>query len=337
MLKKMLTDKKMNKFYVIANESYKDSWVDCVWGDIKNQATIYLDNNDLKYSLLKKIKKFHFSNKINKHIWLPFKFIWDRNLVIKYHDLEESDTNILIFQSNIKFSPQYIKKLKKDKNAIIVLYLPDTIHRLGIADSCEEFNRYAEYYQIDYVYSFDSGDCNKYGFEFFDIYSKLDMISQNEEQGIFYIGNCRSKERLDILHGVYQRLKGLVKCNFNLVGVDARKQIYMNGMIYNKPMKYAEVICNMQKNTILLELVNKGQNGNTFRFKEAVCYNKRLLTNNPEVMKSIYYNKEYIQYFDNVENIDIEWLKCVGDIDYKYKGEYSPLHLLELIEKKINI
>lgn len=38
----------MNKFFVVINETTKNSWSDWVWSDIADKATIYYDNNCLK-------------------------------------------------------------------------------------------------------------------------------------------------------------------------------------------------------------------------------------------------------------------------------------------------
>ena len=81
----------------------------------------------------------------------------------------------------------------------------------------------------------------------------------------------------------------------------------------------------------ILELMNDNQAGNTLRFKEAVCYNKKLLTNNRAAFDSPYYDERYIRVFDDVSEIDPEWIAQKCAVDYCYGGEYSPQRLLEMI------
>lgn len=323
----------MNRFFVIINDAKKGSWSDLIWKDIEEEAQIFLRNNIIKSDFFKKLKKIHFGNKLNRKIWIPFKSIWNSKLILKKDDLREVDRNYIIFQSNIKFSPSYIKRLKKEKNACIILYLPDTISGIGIGNTIDDFKRYCNYYKIDYVFSFDKEDCKKYNLKFFDIYSvqTVDNKANNENQSIFYIGNCRNDERRKKLIKVYEKIYKAVQCNFNLVGVKEEKKLYSNEIKYNHSLPYYDVIKKIQSNNCILELINDNQSGNTLRFKEAICYNKKLLTNNYYVLNSSYYNSEWIQYFKNVEEIDIEWIKKKVNINYNYNGEFSPKELLKQI------
>lgn len=85
----------------------------------------------------------------------------------------------------------------------------------------------------------------------------------------------------------------------------------------------------VQQHDIIVEIMNGTQAGNTLRLKEAVCYNKCLLTNNPIVKSSPYYHSDYMQIFDNVEDIDLS--RFSHDVDYHYQGEFSPGKLMERI------
>lgn len=325
----------MDKFYVVINESEKNSWSDILWNEIKDDAIIYLDNNTIKNRFLKKIKKYHFSNKINKFFWIPFKFIWDKTYSIKYDEICEKDINYIIFQSNIKFSPNFIKKIKKEKNAYIILYLPDTVSGIGIGNKKKDIDRYKRYYNIDEIYSFDEEDCKKYDLKFFDLYSKIDSSCNNiPGNKIFYIGNCRNKNRLNTVVKIYENLKDYVECDFRLVGISDEEKKYADNIMYNSPLNYLEVIKNVFDSDILLEIMNDGQSGNTLRFKEAICYNKRIITNNKSVLHSKYYNKRYMYYFEKIEDIDKDWVLNKENVNYKYKGDFSPRKFLSIIKKE---
>ena len=326
----------MDSFYVIINDSKKNSWPEVFWSEIKDKSTIYLDNNDIKNKYLKKLKKYHFSNKINMKFWIPFKSIWDNFYSIKYDELNENNRNFLIFQSNIKFSPHFLKKIKKEKNAHIILYLPDTISGIGIGNTKRDVVRYKKYYCIDYIYSFDKEDCQKYDLCFFDLYSRIEAFNNGTpNKKMFYIGSCRNKERLDILIKVFEKFKNIIECDFRLVGVSDNEKKYKNEIVYNSPINYHDVIKNVCNSDILLEIVNSGQTGNTLRFKEAICYDKKLLTNNTEVKKSRYYNPDFIKIFEDINDIDFDWITRKTKVEYNYLGEFSPSLLLEDISNRV--
>lgn len=325
----------MNKFFVVINEGGKGTWSDWIWSDARSIAQVYNQNNILNNNILKKLRKIHFSNKLNNKIVVPFKAIWDRWNCIDCSKLDKSDRNYIIFQSNIKFSKRYLKKLKKKKNACIVLYLPDTIEKLGIAKNKKEFKRYCDYYQIDVVFSFDKADCEKYELEFFDLYSS-ELVRKNKKNykkryDLFYIGQCRNETRLKLIKAIYKRLRENLNLNFFLFGVEKEKQKYSENIKYNQYLKYNNIVDIDCESQCILELMNEKQSGNTLRFKEAICFNIKLLTNNKNVLNSKFYNPKYIQYFDKVENINIKWIREDVKVDYGYDAEFSPKKLFEKI------
>lgn len=320
-----------SSFYIILPNVNKGSWVTAVWDDLTPYATIHLNNSTIKTPWLQKLKKIHFSNSANKKVWLPFKGIWNSTFPIKPSDLDPKKQNYIIFHSGVKFSPSYIRMLKREYNVCIVYYLPDTVAGFNVAHNEAEWIRYKEYYQIDYVFSFDPEDCKRYGFEFFDIYSKMEHAEEPVVNDLFYIGSCRTMSRLELVQGVYDRIGKKAKCDFRMIGVAEEDKKSADGITYNQPLGYPDVIKETLKSRCILEIMNPGQHGNTLRYKEAVCYNKKLLSNNPDILTSKYYNPKWLQYFEKPEDIDVEWLLNGETPDYGYEGEYSPVNLLKLI------
>jgi hypothetical protein len=39
-----------------------------------------------------------------------------------------------------------------------------------------------------------------------------------------------------------------------------------------------------------------------------------------------------MRVFESIEDIDVDWVKASEKIDYKYKGEFSPLGIIEYIK-----
>ncbi|MBO4845823.1 MAG: hypothetical protein J5525_05885 [Lachnospiraceae bacterium] len=328
----------MQKVFVVINEASHNSWSEFLWSEIADKATIYLDNNDIKNRILKKIKKLHFSNRANRSVWLPFKSIWDRHLVVKLKDLNPNDDNLIIFQSNVKFSPHFIEKLKRKFNCRIVLYLPDTVSKLGIGCDIKTTYRYICYYQIDRVYSFDMNDCSQYGFEYFDLYSKCDIEKTNQVKeclgkSIFYVGNCRSLQRLQLLYSIYLLLHKNYRCLFYINGVENERIKKEYSIHYNEYLTYKEVIQQINNSDYILELVDENQIGNTLRFKEAICYNKYLITNNTDYSNHSFDSTNGIITFTDACEIKEKINNLCTCIDYKYSGEFSPLKLVESVFK----
>ncbi len=328
-------------FTIIINEARPDSWQDIVWRDAKSAgARVLLDSCIPLPHQLRKLRKIHFANPANRKFWLPLKCLWDGTNTLRLSDLDPYKRNYIIFQTGIKFSAHYIQRLKKERNACIVLYMPDNIRTMKMAQDKEEFLRFCKHYHVDQVYSFDHRDCEEFGMEFFDFYSMLPQLADIDTEKssrvrtdgkprILYVGSCRSKERLNILHALYDKLKNQAHCTFYLNGV-AKEDATHEGIVYNHPLNYAEVVELVQKNDIIVEIMNGTQSGNTLRLKEAVCYNKCLLTNNKTVISSPYYKDKYMQVFEDVDDIVLS--KFSDDVDYHYHGEFSTSLLLQKIK-----
>lgn len=304
-----------------------------VWNDIADSVTIKNEVSNFSNSILKRMLKAHFSNKLNNIIYLPFKGIWNNHFSIRPDELC-SGINYIIFQTGVKYSPTYIKMLKEKYNTKIILYMPDTIENIGIAYDKQSFERYKKYYQIDRCFSFDPQDCEKYDMEFFDFYSFVrtdDLYAESTD--LLYIGNYRNYERLEILKDVVEKTRGKLNYKIRLNSVPGDKINECVGIEVNQPMNYNEIVAYTKKTKCILEILNNGQKGNTLRFKEAVCYNKKLLTNNENAINSKYYNPEFIQVFRDVKEINWDWVKKDVTVDYGYEGEFSPKNFLKAIER----
>ena len=135
-------------------------------------------------------------------------------------------------------------------------------------------------------------------------------------------------ERLKALHARYDKLRDIASCTFYINGV-AKENATREGVIYNHPLSYADVVELVQQNDIIVEIINGIQTGNTLRLKEAVCYNKCLLSNNKNIISSPYYNPAYMQMFDSVDEININIFS--KNVNYNYRGEFSPKLLMNII------
>lgn len=191
---------------------------------------------------------------------------------------------------------------------------------------------------FDLQFSYDLGDSEKYNMIHFDeIESKVDISIAKDYPlyEVFFAG--AAKDRLPFLIMIYDYLeKNGITPFFYITNVNKQDQIVRKGIKYaEKNMKYSDMLYKTVNARVVLE-VNQGcVDGFTSRFLEAVLYNKKLLTNNTAVKNNEYYNEDYINIFSNPEDINIDFILQDKEVDYHYKNEFSPVHLINLIDKTL--
>lgn len=325
----------MDKYFVITHAEGKSAYFRFVWGDVeKYNAEIINYPVEFNSSFLRIVYRIHNSNDINKIISLPFKNIWRKYYALKLEMLNPEDRNFLIFDSTIKYSHKYLKYLKENYNCVIVNILQDTLKVYKCGKNKKSLDRYLKEKCVDRLFSFDFDDCEKYGLEYYMLYCYEGCKDKSNTVGsVLYVGSCKSKSRLDIFHSIYNKLKTKCKLDFNMVGVNDSDQLYKNEIKYNVRLPYNEVVSKIKENDCLLDIVNEGQSGISLRCCEAICFNKKLITNNPNIKKSQFYNPEYIYVYDSIDDISEEWINTPVDVDYNYKGEFHPANLFKKLSE----
>lgn len=278
--------------------------------------------------ILRYFRKIHFSHKINSFIELPFKNIWDRYYTLSQYNFgSEFDYVIIIGNFAInQFDLDYLEKIRENYEAKIVLLFTDPVcseHALRAYEKTKHF-------VFDLVLTFDPNDAQKYHFVYTGpLYSFKPMKNEKAVRDVFFVGV--DKNRLNILRTIYDKLnRNGAKCDFFVAGVK-KKDIKDDGLIYNQRCSYEEVVARLQTYNVILDVVQEGQAGASFRYFEAVCYNKKLLTNNPNVKNLPFYSPDNICVFSDVNDIDPDWIFSPA-VNYGYNGEFSPYHLLSKID-----
>ena len=113
-----------------------------------------------------------------------------------------------------------------------------------------------------------------------------------------------------------------------------KKEKRMNGINYNKYLSYSDVLHHVQRTNCIVEIMNPGQKGLTLRAMEAVCCNKKLLTDNITIKELKYYDNNYIQYKNPITEVDIDFILDRDKVNYNYNGDFSPIRLIEHIENE---
>ena len=124
---------------------------------------------------------------------------------------------------------------------------------------------------------------------------------------------------------------------FYITNVPKERQIVRDGIKYaSKNMSYLRMLKYSVSSRCLLEINQEGALGYTSRFLEAVMYDIKLITDNLSVLDSKFYNPRNIQYINDVNEIDPEFVKNKCFDSFNYNDDFSPIHLLESIDSKLS-
>jgi hypothetical protein len=188
---------------------------------------------------------------------------------------------------------------------------------------------------FDQVLTFDKNDAEKFGWLYcLCYYSKMDIAPQKITSELYFVGKISigREYRFPIVKECYRLLseKGLC-ATFKLLGDG---QFSGPGIQFiDQPIEYMQTLHDIQSCNCILEIVKEGQGGPTLRYFEAICYNKKLLTNNPAVVDLPFYDERYIRVFNTASDIDIDWVARREPVDYHYDGRFSPIYMVEMMRK----
>lgn len=301
-----------------------------MWSDIDS-----LKNGYILYSPLKKCNKIvkffhhiHFSFFLNKKINIPFKNIWDAYYSLNEINFDQNKKYCIIFLDNSisRISIKYLKKMKQKHNLTYILMNLNTI------DKKENIiKRY--FYIVDLKVTFDYQDSIKYNILFYpNIFSKItcnDITNSDDIYDIIFVGNA--KDRLKVIHNIYEVLNKKFNVKFYVNGVKKKDKIYQ-GIIYNKWLTYKEIYYLTMHSKAILEVVDENQKGYTLRTFESICYNKHLITNNKFIIQSSFYNDQYIHIYQDANDLKGIYNTTINQkVEFNYNNEFSSLHFIEFI------
>lgn len=226
----------------------------------------------------------------------------------------------------------YIKKRYPD--AKLVCFFQDLVSSNKGLD-IERFRRF-----FDLILTFDHEDARKYGFVYHPlVYSQkcpFDVPDIYSCSDVFFAG--KAKNRLPEIETAFEKLSAAgLNCDFHVVGVKRSERAFSEGINYCKFMTYTEYLGRLQAARCILEIMQHGGHGFTLRVNEAIAYNKKLISNNRELLSAPFYKPEYISVFDDPQNIDVSFIqKNTGSVNYgDYKEQISPIALLHFIENRL--
>jgi hypothetical protein len=240
--------------------------------------------------------------------------------------------DVFVFSNiSIKFLPIcFLKKIRLHGGKIVIFSLDSLSNVFGQ----KAYNKIRKF-KFDLVYTFDKNDAEDHDFIFYpSIYSKIVMDNSKILYDWEFIGS--NKGRLDILKDIAKQCKD---CNMyvDVFGVKEKDQVN-NGFRYNLDINYKDTLRIVQQSNCIIDIViDPNQSGLSLRAYEAVAYNKKLITNNRSILFFPFYDKKYMKYVKDFRNIDSAFIKERITVDYGYKGEFSPLHFISDIKRRLSL
>lgn len=327
----------MNYNYVIFAtdyDLYKYTFQDAVQ---QCNAQFYCDVKDLMNPIEKILYRVCFNERLNQKINVPFKKLWNRIIFNKIHFTEDKPICIIWFwhfQNIIENGfVEYSRQMSPDVRH--VFFFSD-IKNLSKTDLSVMKNR------MDIVSVFDRDAAEENNLKYMPhVYSSsIAAESGNEEiYDLCFVGyNKGRKEKLEKIAQIC--IKNGLKIAFYIIfSPNEAIDNTIDGIHYQKkPLTYPETVEIMKRSRCLLELKASKYDACTLRVQEAVVLGKRILTDNEKVKRMPCCDEcDAVSVFDEIDAIDIEFLKKQSKADYEYHEEYSPITFLENIEKELEV
>ena len=316
-----------------------DPMSDYTMSDISSMPNVKIiskcKNHVFNNKLIDVIFRTYMSRSLNNRIKLPFLGICYYALFNKYFLPKKPD---YIVMTAPWYHDRLIKYFRRNSNKCKILFKSGDTMELCLKNNRRlTIDKIKE--QFDQVFVYNPIDAEKYGFLLYPVcYSSIDIsqLEQYEHCDVAFIG--AAKQRLSEIRRIYCKLseEGLA-CYFYVTDVPANERLD-DGIIYaDKSLTFMEYIAREIAADCLLEIIQKGTIGRTFRMMEAIIYNKKLITNCPEILSQPYYDIEFVHYFEKIEDIEPAFVKRPPEkVNYKYTGDFSPLRLLEFIERGVS-
>lgn len=337
--KLVMSDLKYN--YVWINGSYLLPWIinkkdflDMMVRDIEGVNGIELIRTPFQQypTWIRFLYYLHVSKKINNIINLPFKQLW---LPKMFHiEFDENKPLCFIFLQKPKNEKIYKFLKKRYKNCKFVSIYLDVL-KVSMANC--DLEKIRRYYDLEF--SYNELECQQYNLlHLVQIASRIDptaYLTENNKENIDVFFAGKAKERLGQIIQAYDRLESQnIRCKFIISGVLPKNRIKRRGITYiNNLMLYGDLMPYIINCKCLLDINQKGTMGYTYRVIEAVMYNKKLISDNSNLLNHPYYNNDYMQIVEDMSKINCDFVKKKLDIDFNYKDEFSPINLIRRIDK----
>lgn len=299
-----------------------------LWSDLEKDSRVILRSTETRHISLPRRLCYALCRRLGI---LPGKYVYHQ-----YYDLFKLIKNIshLIIIDGALNTIE-ISELEKCKamnpNLKIILYMINSIE--AQSPILIKVRPKLNMFKWDEIYTFDKNDAKKYGYKYigFCYYSKHHInVEPKILNDAYFVGGLKGG-RDETIYDVCKYLvsKG-AHCHFDLMPFGDFPPVKLKGVYFYQGWKpYEEILERVENSNCIIEICQKGQSGATLRYFEAVSMNKKLLTNNKNIVHFPFYNPKWMKIFSSVNDIDVDWVKAKEHIDYNYHGEFSPVHFID--------
>ncbi len=323
------------KYIVIGNTA---EWCEASWHEEINSNCDLLFYNSITplSGAAARLCEIHFSQKLNKRVNFPGKFIWYRMLAKGFGiDTDSKNNYVLIVYdwSRISRDFGFFNYLRRSIKNIKIVYLFTNIVSMSGASFYGITERLKDHFDI--VFAFDRQDSERYGFEYFPlIYTGVrPEKKENINNDLFYVG--QAKDRYEQLISIYEHAKAEgLSCDFNIVGVPPDKQKYSDEIHYNRMLPYLEVVRRIKSSRCIVDAIQHNSSGMTIKVCEAVLYNKKLITTNRTIINEHFYSENRIK-LEGDDSCSLKQFLYGEASEYGAEDQYvfSPKRLYEEIKQ----
>lgn len=186
---------------------------------------------------------------------------------------------------------------------------------------------------FDLILTFDPRDAAQYGWKYVNtLYSQFPVEQAAHLSDLFYIGAVKDRfpSCMELLEQAKQQ--GADFC-LKLLGTNAQQQEQLpHEAVLSEPLPYPKTLSWLSGTNCILDMTQPGQTGITLRYYEAVVYQKKLLTNNPHIVHLPGYDPETMRIYQDITQLDWDWIREKPTNKTPYNGQFSPIHLLPLFK-----
>ena len=205
--------------------------------------------------------------------------------------LDKNYDTIIIIRPDLILD--YNLKLLRDKTNFFVAYYWDTAAFFPRKIVIKNF--------FDKVYSFDEKDCKQYGFAFLSNFYFFEKQTKERTCNVYNLSTY--DYRCNFLENIAEKLKS-INISFCFKAYSSKDFESKNISKISTIINYTEMLKEIAKADVLLDINKDHQNGLTFRPFEAMGLKKKLITNNKNICSYDFYDEQNILIID-AENPEI--------------------------------
>lgn len=175
------------------------------------------------------------------------------------------------------------------------------------------------------IWTFDCGDHQKFGYSHYRQFASLlpEFVHKEVRVGFSFVG--RDKGRKQLLNELEQKLRAIdYKVDFDIRGIE------------DENLSYREYLEKSLHAYCMVEILQQGQRGMTLRAIEALLYQRKLITNNDDILRADFFHANNILLLDEVELLSEDEIKLFMEkpyysIPYSIMQKYTTEFLLDTV------